>query len=108
MLDAGIAVAAGTDAPFGHPDPWRVIAAARDRETPSGVVLGPAERIPAARALALFLAPLTDPGGTARRLELGAPADLCVLDRPLDAALRHPAEAQVVATVARGALTFTA
>ena len=40
LLAAGVGVAAGTDAPFGDANPWRAIAAARDRTTPSGVVLG--------------------------------------------------------------------
>ena len=59
---AGVGVAAGTDAPFGDPNPWRAVAAARDRTTPSGAVLGPDERIPAARALDLFLTPARRPG----------------------------------------------
>jgi predicted amidohydrolase YtcJ len=81
---AGIAVAAGTDAPFGDPDPWAAMRAAVHRRTPAGAVLGDDERIDAQAALDLFLGHPDRPG-TRRRIARGAPADLCVLDRPLDA-----------------------
>ena len=32
----GVAVAGGTDAPYGHPDPWRAMAAAVDRQDAAG------------------------------------------------------------------------
>ena len=81
---AGIAVAAGTDAPFGDPDPWAAMRAAVHRRTRAGAVLGDDERIDARAALDLFLGHPDRPG-TGRRIAPGAPADLCVLDRPLDA-----------------------
>ncbi|MET0325948.1 MAG: amidohydrolase family protein, partial [Ilumatobacteraceae bacterium] len=107
LLDAGIGVSAGTDAPFGDASPWRAIAAARDRRTPSGVVLGPADRITAERALAMFLTPLDDPAGLPRRVQVGAPADLCLLTTPLPEALAaagDPAAALVAATIHAGAV----
>lgn len=73
LLAAGIPVGGGTDAPYGRPDPWAAMAAAVDRED---------EGVTPEQALALFLAPLDDPGGPPRRLAPGAPAELCVLDRP--------------------------
>jgi predicted amidohydrolase YtcJ len=102
LLDAGIDVAGSTDAPYGDPDPWRSIAAATTRRTRSGVVLGPAETVSATRALALFLSPQDDPGGPVRRVVPGASADLCLLDVPLDAAVREPSSDHVVATVIAG------
>src|SRR5439155_4287942 len=33
LIAAGVPVGGGTDAPFGHPDPWRAIAAAVTRAT---------------------------------------------------------------------------
>ena len=54
-------------------------------------MLGADERIPARRALDLFLAPLDDPAGPPRRVAVGAPADLCLLAEPLDVALADPA-----------------
>jgi predicted amidohydrolase YtcJ len=104
LLDAGITVAASSDAPFGDPDPWRAIAAARDRTTPSGRLLGRGERIPAARALDLYLAPLDQPAGPPRRVVPGAPADLCLLALPLARALEDPSAGHVVATVHGGRL----
>ncbi len=102
LLAAGIGVAAGSDAPFGDPDPWRAIVAARDRTTPTGQVLGAGERITARRALDMYLAPLADPAGPPRRVAPGVPADLCLLATPLDDALRDPAAVTVVATVTGG------
>jgi predicted amidohydrolase YtcJ len=104
LLAAGVGVGASSDAPFGDPDPWRAIAAARDRTTPSGRVLGPGERIPAARALQLYLTPLDQPAGPPRRVLPGVPADLCLLAVPLVAALEEPTAANVVTTVRRGGL----
>jgi len=106
LLDAGIAVAFGTDAPYGDPDPWRSIAAATTRRTRSGAVLGAGETVSAARALALFLSPNDDPGGPVRRVEPGEPADLCLLDVPLDVALREPSSDHVAATVIAGRVVF--
>jgi predicted amidohydrolase YtcJ len=77
LLAAGVPVGGGTDAPYGRPDPWAAMAAAVDRRP-----LGPGEAITPEQALALFLAPLDDPGGRPRRVEPGAPAELCLLDRP--------------------------
>ena len=67
-------------------------------------MIGPGERIPARRALDLYLAPLDDPAGPPRRIAVGAPADLCLLADPLDAALRDPAATTVAATVTAGAV----
>lgn len=94
LLHAGIAVAGGTDPPFGHPDPWRAVAAAADRRTPSGHVLGTDERITARRALDLFLGHVGDPTRL-RRIAAGERTDLCLLDRPLDAVLAAPSASAV-------------
>jgi predicted amidohydrolase YtcJ len=102
LLAAGIGVAGSSDAPYGDPDPWRAVAAARDRVTASGAVLGAGERISARRALDLYLAPLANPAGPPRRVEAGAAADLCVLAVPLAAALDDPATTAVRMTVRAG------
>jgi predicted amidohydrolase YtcJ len=54
LLDAGVAVGGGTDAPYGDADPWLAMQAAVDRTTLNGVVLGSKERVTPERALALF------------------------------------------------------
>ncbi|MCM3926537.1 amidohydrolase family protein, partial [Frankia sp. AiPs1] len=55
LVRAGIGLAAGTDAPFGHPDPWRAVAAAVTRRTAAGIVLGAYDRLDSHSALAMFM-----------------------------------------------------
>ena len=102
LITAGIPTTAGSDAPHGPLDPWCGIAAAVDRRTPSGRVLGPDERIDAGRALGLWLYPPADPGGHARTVAVGTPADLCVLEAPLGAVLKRLDVNPVVATIIGG------
>ena len=101
LLDAGVKVAFGTDAPFGDADPWRAVTAAVERE------MGPAERVDAASALGRFLSPPLQPGQAPRRVRPGEPADLCLLRVALTDALREPSAALVAATVVRGSLVAT-
>lgn len=102
LLDAGVAVAAGTDAPFGPDNPWVAIAAAAERLSASGRAIAASEAIAPRRALELFLGGPEDPGGPPRRVEAGAPADLCVLGEPLREALANPAHVRPRATVIGG------
>ncbi|QOV98258.1 amidohydrolase family protein [Rhodococcus pyridinivorans] len=102
LLDGGVPVALSSDAPYGPADPWTVMSAAVTRTCPTGDVVGADERIPAATALARYLAPLDNPGGAARRVRVGAPADLVLLDRPLAGALAAPTADAVRATVIGG------
>ncbi len=78
---AGVPLAAGSDAPFASADPWASIAAAISRQTPSGAIIGADEALSPEAALALYLA---DPMELARqrRIYIGAPADLCLLNQP--------------------------
>jgi predicted amidohydrolase YtcJ len=102
LLDAGIGVGGGTDAPFGDPDPWRAITAAVERRTAGGAPLGLREAVSPERALALFLTPPDDPGGAPRRIRPGAPADLCLLDASLSLVLESPSSDRVALTVHAG------
>jgi predicted amidohydrolase YtcJ len=102
LIDGGVRVAAGSDSPYGPLDPWGAIAAAVQRRVPSGRVLGPDERVAPRAALELFLGSLDDPGGPARRVRVGAPADLCLLDAPLDDVLAEPSAGRVRATLIGG------
>lgn len=104
LVAAGIPLGLSTDAPFGPADPWLVIAAAADRRTAGGASLGADEALAAADALRGFLGAPDDPGGRPRTIRRGAPADLCLLDRPLDAALRAPSADHVRATWIAGQL----
>lgn len=83
LLSAGVAVAGGTDAPFGIADPWRAMRAAVGRHSHNGSVLGAGEAVTPRAALDLFLSDLHAPGGAPRRVRAGAPADLCLLQAPL-------------------------
>jgi predicted amidohydrolase YtcJ len=107
LLDAGVPVGGSSDAPFGDPDPWLAMSTAITRETAGGASLLPAESIDARQALDLYLTPAEDPGGRPRRLVVGAPADLCLLRRPLAATLRDPAAAEVALTVVAGRVVHT-
>ena len=104
LLRAGVRVAAGSDAPYGSADPWLAIEAATQRTTRAGAPLGPAERITARRALGLYLGAAAAPGGPERRVEVGAAADLCLLDAPLREVLAAPNSERVLATLVDGAV----
>jgi predicted amidohydrolase YtcJ len=104
LLAAGVPVAASSDAPYGSPDPWLAIAAAAERRTRRGLRLGEGERVSPDRALGLYLGAPADPAGPPRRVAVGSPADLCLLDRPLREALAEPSADHVVATFVAGAV----
>jgi predicted amidohydrolase YtcJ len=87
LLAAGVAVAAGTDAPFGQPDPWALITAAASRRTPSGAVLLADERIEPERALTMLVGRHDSPAGPVRRVAVSEPSDVCLLAAPLRDAL---------------------
>ena len=108
LIDAGVAVAAGSDAPFGSADPWSVITAAVQRRTQSGIVIAPPERVSARRALELFLGPALAPGGPPRRISPGTRADLCLLSAPLDAVLAEPTADRLTATIVGGHVVYHA
>jgi predicted amidohydrolase YtcJ len=101
---AGVALGGSTDAPFGEGDPWRAMQAAVERRTASGAPLGADEALTPERALALFMTPWDAPGGAPRRVALGAPADLCLLDRPWRRARDLLASEAVRATLVAGRL----
>ncbi|MCC4117527.1 amidohydrolase family protein [Aromatoleum toluclasticum] len=99
---AGVPLAAGTDAPCGDLNPWAAMAAAVSRSTRNRAPIGPDEALAPAEALALFTGDANDPGGTSRRIENGALADLCLLDRSWEAALGDLAAVEVDATIKDG------
>ncbi|HEY3810973.1 MAG TPA: amidohydrolase family protein [Acidimicrobiales bacterium] len=101
LIAAGVAVAAGSDAPFGSSDPWLAMRGAVRRRTASGVPLGPAEAVTPATALRWWCGSATAPARP-RRLEPGAPADLVVLDGPLADVLASDEPVRAVATVIAG------
>jgi len=79
FLKGAIALAAGSDAPYGSTDPWAAMAAAVSRRTRRGIEVTPSERLTAGQALALYGGDLLRPGTGLRRLACGQQADLCLL-----------------------------
>lgn len=78
FLEKGIRFAAGSDAPFGHPDPWLAMRAAVARRTRAGVAMQTHERLQPGRALALFLGAPKTPAAP-RRITPGTAADICLV-----------------------------
>lgn len=95
LVDAGVFVAAGTDAPFGAFDPWRAVRVAAERLTAAGAPLGPHERMSPVAALSLFWGSADAPASI-RTVASGQPADLCLLHLPFHQAIREPS-AELVA-----------
>jgi predicted amidohydrolase YtcJ len=104
LLSAGVAVAGSSDGPFGPDDPWLAMRTAVSRRTASGQVLGAAERVSPEAALGLYIGPSERPGGAARRVSPGAPADLCLLRLPWREARVELTADLVAATVIAGEL----
>jgi predicted amidohydrolase YtcJ len=102
LIAAGMPLAASSDAPYASPDPWAAMAAAVDRKSQGGVRLGADERVSPERALSLYLGAADAPGGPPRRVEVGAPADLCLLAAPLRDVLAAPSAELVRATFIGG------
>lgn len=98
LLDSGATVVPSSDAPFGPLDPWEVINAASRRRTPSGTTVGAVERVSPRVALDGYLRAPDDLHGPRRRLSVGGPADLVLLDQPLEGVLSSPSAGHVRAT----------
>jgi predicted amidohydrolase YtcJ len=83
LIEAGVQVAAGTDAPFGSADPWHIAVEAAERPSFTGAQ----EAVDPATALSLFFGDPAAPA-TPRRIAPGHPADLVLLRVPPAEALR--------------------
>jgi predicted amidohydrolase YtcJ len=108
LLDAGVGCALSSDAPYGPLDPWTVITAAIHRTSPSGHVIGRAEGLTPAQALAGYLSRPDAPGAAPRRVAVGSPADLALLGVPLADALAAPSADLVAATLIDGSIASRA
>jgi predicted amidohydrolase YtcJ len=102
FLGASVPLGGSTDAPFGDPDPWMAMRAAVDRRTEGGATIGADEALAPERALALFTSPPARPGAAPRPLEVGVPADLCLLDRPWSSARSELSSGMVITTLRDG------
>lgn len=108
LIARGVPTAFSSDAPYGPLDPWQAIQAATHRCTNAGLPLGRGERISAAGALRCYWGSRTDPGGPQRRVEVGAPADLCLLAVPLADVGQNPDSSLVRATIINGKTAYLA
>ncbi|MDR3386340.1 MAG: amidohydrolase family protein [Rudaea sp.] len=97
LLDAGIPLLAGSDAPYADVDPWLAMRAARDRRTAGGVVLAAQECVGALAALRLF-AP--------RPITVGSPGDLVLCAGPMTELLADLGGDRVRATFIAGKMIF--
>lgn len=81
LLEAGVLVVGGSDAPVEAPNPWEAMALCRDR---AGIV--PEEAITPEQALAMYTSSAARALGEPEPLAVGSPADLVVVDRdPINA-----------------------
>ena len=107
FLEAGIPLAGSTDAPFGDSNPWRSMQAAVTRCSSTGAAVGLDEALTPEQALDLFLSPLSNPGADATRIEIGMPADLCLLGLPWAKARGNLAEVLPAVTMINGNIIKT-
>ena len=105
LCGAKIPVVLSTDMPFGDADPWAAMRAAVHRSTESGAILGAAERIDAATALAMFCGSSEVPT-VPRVVAPGARADLCMLAATPEVVVRELDAGLVAATVVDGVVVY--
>jgi predicted amidohydrolase YtcJ len=103
LSSAGITLAGGSDAPFASADPWEAMAAAVSRRTHDGQVIGVGEALSPEQALQLYLN-LPDDLSRQRRIAVGEPADLCLLNRRWAEARDQLGSHLVRATIVAGAI----
>ena len=106
FLRASVPLGGSTDAPFGDPDPWAAMRSAVDRRTEAGASIGAEEALTPERALALFTSPPERPGAAPRSIQAGAPADLCLLDRPWSRAREELSSGLIVAALRDGSVIW--
>ena len=99
--EAGLKLAAGSDAPFGDPNPWAAMAAAAER--PSGFE---AEAISPEEALSVYTKPASDAGAPPRSIAVGQPADVCLLGSSWAQAREKLSDVKVQATWIAGELVY--
>jgi predicted amidohydrolase YtcJ len=106
LLNAGVPVGCGSDAPYGDLDPWSSVRAAVDRRALSGRVVVESERVSATQALNAFLSDPASPGGAVRRLKPGDSADVVLLNCPLQHMLSDPSPSRIRLTLIAGRIAY--
>jgi predicted amidohydrolase YtcJ len=108
FAEAGISLAAGTDAPFGVADPWAAMQAAVTRRTDAGEIIGAHEALMPEAALELFLGDPLLPGKGINWIEIGSRADFCLLDKSWRLARQDLGAVRVLKTLRAGRLIWGA
>lgn len=106
FLDAGIPLAASSDAPYTQPNPWVGMQAAVNRRTVNGVVLSATEALSAEAALALYTSPLMHPGDQQAVPSPGMPGDVCLLSQSWHKAKQNLAAVKVAFTLRAGQIIW--
>ncbi len=102
FLKADIALAAGSDAPFGKFNPWVAMDYACNR--PKGLSYD--EEITAEQALGLYQKKASNLSQQ-RRIAIGQPADLCLLTKPWRTVRNQLAQVKIQATFIDGSLVYS-
>lgn len=108
LLRCDIPVGGSSDSPYGPVDPWLAMRTATARKTQQGRIVGGGERISPDTALNLYLGRPACPGRPVRQIRVGDPADLCLLNLPVAAALNTLSGDLVSATLIDGRIVFQA
>ncbi|BFM07784.1 amidohydrolase family protein [Halioxenophilus aromaticivorans] len=106
FTQAGVAFAAGSDAPYGSIDPWLAMRAAVNRRTRAGEELQGNEALTPLAALNLFGGDFMHPGGQLRALAAGQPADLVLMKAPWQSIEKNLASDQVALTFCDGNIIY--
>lgn len=107
LTAAGVPLAAGTDAPFGSPDPWLAVRSSIRRQTRSGSTLNGRELLEWSSALGLWLGDALSPA-VPREVSPGQRGDLVLLGTVLPEALDGQDPVDVRVTVIKGEVAFAA
>ena len=106
LIDAGIAMAAGSDAPYGPVDPWQGMRTARDRLTMDGNPVSPVESVSAVTALSFYQSAALLPGRRFRSIAAGQPADLILCHGTMSDILADLTSERVQATLISGKVVW--
>jgi len=111
-LDAGVVTGGGTDSPITHFNPFASAAAAASRLSAAGNILGEAERVTNAEALAIYTtgsAEITGESDSRGRLVPGALADMVVCSAdPLSCEPDDIRRVRPLATIVGGEVVYSA
>jgi len=107
FLDSGITLAAGSDAPYGHFNPWQAMTSAVQRKTSKGSYLLSQEALTPLQALKLFCGSAQFPGNEISSFVTGEPADLILLNKTWQQMIQDLSTSQVDLTLIDGRICYS-